>query len=92
LGAGAEVGAWYPVHSYDTCSRRDGNQETNDKSPAESDTDEMDSEDSEEETRIRVSAKHLILASPWFQQCLTGSFSEAATFAEKGTVEIDVPD
>jgi hypothetical protein len=67
IGLGAGAGAFYPLHSYNNYGRKYGDQETEDESSSQSDNDEMDSEDSEEETRIHMSAKNLILASPWFK-------------------------
>lgn len=38
--------------------------------------------------RILVSAKHLMVASPWFKKSLSRSFKEGVTFLRKGSVEI----
>ena len=39
-------------------------------------------------SRIQVSAKHLMLASPFFKRLLTGGWKESVTYFQKGSVEI----
>jgi hypothetical protein len=93
IAPGAAVDALYPVHRYDTFGRKICGEEPNGESPAQSDNDEeMEPANLERETGIRVPAKYLMLAPSRFKRCLTGGFSEAVTLAEKGTVDIDVPD
>ncbi|RDW83611.1 BTB/POZ domain-containing protein [Aspergillus mulundensis] len=42
--------------------------------------------------RIRVSAKHLMLASPYFKKMLTGGWKESLAYQQKGSVEITAED
>ncbi|KAL9105776.1 MAG: hypothetical protein Q9187_008658, partial [Circinaria calcarea] len=44
------------------------------------------------ETRLRVSSKHLILASPVFKAMLARNFKESATLRSTGTLELQLPD
>ncbi|KAJ0421385.1 hypothetical protein BJY00DRAFT_311997 [Aspergillus carlsbadensis] len=86
----ADGSIFYPVCMVDNDKQADGGEGTKDESPLQPDNgEEIEYETFEEETRIRVSAKHLMLASPWFKSCLTGGYKETKTFEQNGTVELD---
>lgn len=58
------------------------------KSETEGETKEE--QEQEECFRIRVSAKHLTLASPVFKSLLLGGWKESSTFFDKGSLELVV--
>lgn len=59
-------------------------------STQQSETEEEEAAAEEECFRIRVSAKHLILASPVFKSLLLGGWKESSTFLDKGSTELTV--
>lgn len=48
--------------------------------------------DAEDSVRIRVSSRHLTLASPYFRRMFEGSWKEADTLRKQRTVEVNVED